>query len=809
MHRRWFLPLVVASMLALISLSAYAQQGGPMVDEIIIEEVFLSSDMPNGVLREAMTIDFAYDGTIFLNERQGYISQIDPQTKHRIELLDLKTQLDAFYIEPSGGLVGMALQPGFDYAENNLIYIAYTPELYHRQISTLEYKFDASGVPYIDPATEKVIYTWDIMHSKNDDSRHVGGDIRFGPDGKLYVALGDEVSAGHSQGYAPIDQRPGAEFNNALLTSQNKLHPSGSILRLNPDGTAPPDNPFVDDPNALDEIWALGFRNPFRIHIDPVTGWVLVGDNGQDANAANPLRGPAGMAGWQMVWEGGQNFGWPMCTGANEPFMQYDFASGVTGEPFDCSGMTPALVWIPYAQTWQFPLLRAGGASPIGGVILRQPSEDAPYQWHDHYLNHWYPAEFSRGYIAQIKLEDGGTKVPEHSDWYAHDLTAPADYGQVPPPPGLEVDVWLSGFIQPIDLRQSPDGALYLLTMGTGWRVPNADAGIYRIYNKTMFDPPIALASAEPWSGQAPLEVTFSAADSFDVEGSGIQSYIWDFGDGHTAEGIEVTHTYTDNGIYSATVQVVGSLGNTGVSDPVTVVVGNTAPEPLIANPVAGAMYDQSQVVRLRGSAEDAEDGKLPDQVLRWEVLANYSVNQRPESKVVYEATGPTAEFTTFNDAQLNWHGDVTYTVLLTATDSEGLANTAERRIRYARLQAQVADVMQDFTLQATDAPDGEQHATTSTQNAYIAFEGVNLTGRAVGFLQAKSERGALLQLRSGSEDGDILATTPIQAGGDWQMIQIPLAEFDGVHDLYVVVALLHEGSVAINWLQLLGPGTD
>lgn len=814
MRRLSSVPLSALLLLAFALLGVSAQQDGvvaqqPIVDEIIVEPVFTAADMPDGVMREAMTIDFASDGTIFLNERRGFISQIDPQTGHRIELIDMANQLEEFYLEPSGGLVGMALQPGFDYKENNLIYVAYTPRLYHRQISTFEYKVDSNGVPYIDPTTENIIYKWDITHSNNNDSRHVGGDIRFGPDGKLYVALGDEVSASHSQGYAPIDQRPGFEYNNALLTSQNPLHPSGSILRLNPDGSIPEDNPFVDDPNVLDEIWALGFRNPFRIHIDSVTGWVLVGDNGPDASSPNPTRGPAGMGTYRLVWEGGQNHGWPICTGANEPYIEYDFATGSSGEPFDCSEMTPALVWIPYAQTSQFPALGTGGTSPIGGVILRKPAEEAPYQWHEHYLNHWYTAEFSRGFIAQIRLEDGGTKLPEHSNWHDLGLSAPDDYGKVPPPPGLDVNVWLSGFIQPIDLRQSPDGALYLLTMGSGWRVPNADAGIYRIYNKTMYDPPVAVASAAPWSGQAPLEVTFSAAGSVDTEGSGIQAYIWDFGDGHTAEGIEVTHVYTENSTYEATLEVIGSLGNSGVSEPIVIVVGNTAPEPRIANPVEGALYDRNQVVPLRGSAWDAEDGELPADTLHWEVLVHYMDPQVRQTKVILETTGATAEFRMLDDDEVNWHGDVTYTVRLTASDSEGLSNTVERRIRYTRLQAQVADAMHDFTLEPTDAPDSELHAVTSTQNAYLGFEGVNLSGRIVGFLQAKSDKGALLELRSGRPDGDVLARYPIQAGGNWEVVQIPVAEFEGVHDLYIVVALLHEGSIAINWFQLLGPGTD
>ena len=170
---------------------------------------------------------------------------------------------------------------------------------------------------------------------------------------------------------------------------------------MNPDGTIPTDNPYYSDSRYDPAVYAIGFRNPYRIHIDPVTGWVLYGDNNPDARVVDPNRGPAGISEWGVVTEPGQNHGWPLCVGANEPYMDYDYWTGTNHGPFDCSTFTPAYVWQEYTLMWRFPQLGQGGSSPISGVILRRPAPDAKYQWSEEYLNHWYPADFTRGFIAR------------------------------------------------------------------------------------------------------------------------------------------------------------------------------------------------------------------------------------------------------------------------------------------------------------------------------------------------------------------------------------------------------------------------
>ncbi len=80
----------------------------------------------------------------------------------------------------------------------------------------------------------------------------------------------------------------------------------------------------------------MGLRNPFRIEYNQETGELYIADYSPDANTADPLRGPAGQGKWSIVTEAA-NFGWPYCATAELPYVDYDFATGISGEPFDCA----------------------------------------------------------------------------------------------------------------------------------------------------------------------------------------------------------------------------------------------------------------------------------------------------------------------------------------------------------------------------------------------------------------------------------------------------------------------------------------
>ena len=239
---------------------------------------------------------------------------------------------------------------------------------------------------------EQVIFTW---QAQREQCCHSSGSLAFGLDGSLFISVGDNTNPFASDGYAPIDERPGREFWDAQRTAANTNNLNGKLLHIMPipnatgapgvgtTYTIPAGNMFpVGTANTRPEIYAMGFRNPFRITVDPKTGDVLLGDYGPDAGSTNPNRGPQGSVEFNVVDEPGF-YGWPYCVRDNVPYNDYDFATGQSGPKFNCAapvnnspnntGLTtlppaqPAPAWIGYTETDpRHPALGTGGA-PTGG----------------------------------------------------------------------------------------------------------------------------------------------------------------------------------------------------------------------------------------------------------------------------------------------------------------------------------------------------------------------------------------------------------------------------------------------------------
>jgi glucose/arabinose dehydrogenase len=178
------------------------------------------------------------------------------------------------------GLLGVAFDPAFE--SNGFVYVYYTTSAspIHNRVS----RFTAStSNPDVAAAGSEV----QLLNLPNLSSatNHNGGAIHFGTDGKLYIAVGDNANTANSQ----------------PLTS-----PLGKVLRINPDGSIPSDNPFFSQTTGINQaIWARGLRNPFNFAVDRTNGRIHVNDVGQDT--------------WEEVNVGaaGANFGWPQTEGPN------------------------------------------------------------------------------------------------------------------------------------------------------------------------------------------------------------------------------------------------------------------------------------------------------------------------------------------------------------------------------------------------------------------------------------------------------------------------------------------------------------
>jgi len=182
-----------------------------------------------------------------------------------------------------GGLLGMAFHP--DFAANRKLFLCYTRTGVHGDTVVSEFTMAPGSLDQINPSSERMI-VGPIPQTSNG---HKAGDLEFGPDGMLYVALGD--GDGGSASNSSIAQNLGSKL--------------GKILRVDVDAPAPHvplNNPFVASPGAEPLVWAYGMRNPWRIGVDAVTGSVFVGDVG--ASAFEELTRID-------VADAGANLGWP------------------------------------------------------------------------------------------------------------------------------------------------------------------------------------------------------------------------------------------------------------------------------------------------------------------------------------------------------------------------------------------------------------------------------------------------------------------------------------------------------------------
>ena len=290
MRTSWRQRTFVAFWLALLG------NGGPLLGHAAtLPAGFVETPLGGGQLTQATAMEIAPDGRIFVCLKNGAVRVIKNGTL-------LPTPFVSLTVDASGerGLLGIAFDPSF--AINHFVYLYHTVSLspVHNRVS----RFTANGD--VAAAGSTVILD---LENLTDLTHHNGGAIHFGIDGKLYVAVGDNGTAANSQ----------------LLT--NRL---GKILRLNPNGSIPADNPTTfTTTNGVGTtagvnraIWGLGLRNPFTFAIQPGTGDIFINDVGAST--------------WEEINEGipGANYGWPTSEGPTTdarfttPLYAYNHGSG-------------------------------------------------------------------------------------------------------------------------------------------------------------------------------------------------------------------------------------------------------------------------------------------------------------------------------------------------------------------------------------------------------------------------------------------------------------------------------------------------
>jgi glucose/arabinose dehydrogenase len=262
------------------------------------------------------------DGRMLILEKPGRVRIVVSGALQATSALDISAAVDSGVEK---GLLGICLDPGF--VINGYVYLYYTNKVPQNRIS----RFTMSGNT-LDPASETVI----LDHIDATNGNHNGGNIRIGPDGKLWAAPGDSGTGG-------------AKSQDLSFGSLN-----GKVLRVELNGSPAAGNPFLADPTKEPRIWAYGFRNPFRFTFRPSNGSLYVADVGQSSREEIDVVTPGG------------NYGWPMaegtvggCPGCIPPVFEYDHTVGeaIIGGVFVTGGNSPAFlrgkyIFGDYVSSW-------------------------------------------------------------------------------------------------------------------------------------------------------------------------------------------------------------------------------------------------------------------------------------------------------------------------------------------------------------------------------------------------------------------------------------------------------------------------
>lgn len=430
-----------------------------------------------------------------------------------------------------------------------------------------------------------------------DGPSHTVDNLAFGPDGKLYISVGDGTLQ--------------PELN---VRAQNLDSLAGKILRVDPaTGNGLPDNPFYDgDPTSnRSKVWALGVRNPFRFSFDAATGELWLGDVGGER--------------WEEInlVTAGANLGWPCFEGA------YRNNNGAPCPELAAAKVTQAVHAYPHEGEY---------SAAIGGVVYR--GEAFPQR----YRRAYFFADHNRAAILAL-LPDG------------------------------RVEEFATHAIAPVQVSEGADGALYVLSFVTGTlsRVSWVGGGN---------SPPVAVIAATPQSGDLPLAVEFSGEESRDPDG-GALTFHWDFRDGSTSSESNPLHVYAKDGRFDATLTVTDESGLSRTAT-IWINAGASAPVVTIEQPTEATRPAPGDVIPLRGSATDAQDGDLPDAALRWTGVLHHNEHVH----VDYLAARGAQATLTWDD-----HGENTWMELcLSATDSEGLEGRSCVRLESGKTPRQGAN---------------------------------------------------------------------------------------------------------------------
>ncbi|WP_285705545.1 ThuA domain-containing protein [Microtetraspora sp. NBRC 16547] len=749
-----------------MTLAATPAQAHAAIDPADYQRVELAKGVAE--MGEPMTMAVLPDLSVLHTSRDGTLRRTDATGNTTVAgALNV-------YTHDEEGLQGVAADPGF--ATNRFIYLYYAPRLNTPAGDAPATGADFSawqGVNRLSRFKIKTDWTLDMasevkvldVPADRGICCHVGGDIDFDAQGNLYLSTGDDSNPFDSAGYSPLDERPDRNpAYDAQRSAGNTNDLRGKILRIKvkPDGSydIPEGNLFPPGtPKTRPEIYAMGFRNPFRMSVDKQTGIVYVGDYGPDAGSSDPNRGPGGQVEFDRVTRPG-NYGWPYCTGTNtlaETYNAFTFPSGPSGPKYDCAAggptngsfrntgmdkLPPALPsWIKYGGDEGSPPEFGGGSeSPMGGPIYRyDPDLDSQVKFPAELDGHFFAGEFGRRWIKAIDVAADGTR------------------GEIANFPWTGTQV--------MDLAFGPDGALYVLDYGSGYFGGDANSALYRIeYIKGRDRSPVAVVKADRTSGKTPLTVAFSSAGSADPEGEPL-TYAWDFGDGTSSTEPNPTKTYTEDGEYTATLTVKDPGGNAGRAS-VLITVGNTAPTVTIEKPGPGRLFEWGDTVPFTIKVTDPEDGDVDCA----KVTMTYVLGHDSHGHQITSKNGCTGELTIPTDGEHDDAANIFAVFDAEYTDKGGLTTHTQHILQPRHRQAEHYTGMSGVSQINKASAHGGKTVGDVHNGDWISFKPYELSD-AKGFTARVSSGGVggAIEVRAGSVTGALLGKASVPVTGGWE----------------------------------------
>jgi glucose/arabinose dehydrogenase len=511
-----------------------------------------------GGLNQPTACEFAPDGKLFILLKGGTVQIFKNGSMVSTPALNLQVTDNS-----ERGLLGVTFDPAF--TSNRFIYLYYTTP--GSDPKNRVSRFVVNG-DTIDRNSERII----VDGIRSDAGNHNAGWTQFGRDGKLYIATGDGGA------------------NSQLAQSLSSIN--GKILRVNSDGSIPPDNPFAGQQGRRGEIFCFGLRNPWRFTFDSVNGTLFIADVGQ--NTFEEVN----------IGRRGGNYGWPNAEGTsnNSNFINPIFT-------YDHNG---------------------GSASITGGISYHGNSFPAEFN------GAYFYGDFVLGFIRYLKLNSSNAVISDNE--------FSPDAGSV------------------VHMTQGPDGAIYYALIG--------ESQIRKIQfgsgNNSM---PVVRVTSSARSGLLPLTINFSSAGTFDPDGDPL-TFRWEFGDGTSANGRQVNHTYRTAQNFNARLTVSDSHGAQVTSRILKIFAGDRPPVPQITLPISGTTVRPGQTVHFSGRATDPDEGLLDPSNLTWTVVLHHNDHTHPFLGPLKGVSSGSFTIPT-ND---HTDGRVFYRIRLKATDSRGLA---------------------------------------------------------------------------------------------------------------------------------------